>query len=785
MHLSLKSLFLIVATSLLVTVSPLLAQDSSSAGFSNYQNTPISSILDIYEQLSGKHLIRDSGLNALPPISLNATGVSKAEMLKLIESALLVNGVAIIPVDAKTVQVVTTGKNLGSEGIKLYANAEDLPKGDEVVSYYMPLSYLNPQEAFGIFEAHAPAHPYGSYVPAPTAQAIVLTEKVSVIRQLVALKELIDVPPAQVTSEFVQLTRADAEKVADLLNKLLGQKGGEGAPAKEGPPVIVPAGLGENAPLSNEQNLLSGPAKIVPIPRSNSLLIVTRPVNLPFLRKMIAELDESADYQLPERRPLKYVLAQDILPALEESLAEGKDEEEQAKAATGSGAHSSVAAPVASPVASSSSSSGTLGAAGTDDSTSTLTDPPENNIPTVVTIGKTRIIADNRSNSIIVFGTKDSVNRVFSMIDELDRKPLQVYLSTVIGQLTVSQGVEFGIDILQKFQHVGSYGLASSQITSPGTTSSAAVPEPGGLLSSTGFPLPTGLTLYGAIGNTLNAYVRALETTDRFKIISRPTLYTTNNKAATIANGSQVPVPGATTSGFTGSSSDLVTTSNVQYVNVLLQLSIIPIINADHKVTLKIRQSNDSLGGSQNISGNQIPIIMKQKIDTEVTVPDNSTIVIGGLISDQTTRDTSGIPFLSDIPGIGYLFKDTKKAKTRSELIIMIQPHVIETDEDQIAVNEAEKARTILGQEAEETAPRKTVTETIETTTTQVRPPLVQVRSIDDAKAIPASTTTTQTIEVDHTSPEHSIVPAASSAAPDVGHARLPNIDPPSPTGSR
>ena len=115
-------------------------------------------------------------------------------------------------------------RNPRSEGVKLYANADAIPADDEVVSYYMPLSYISPTEAVTIFTNQAPVHPYGAYIPAPTAQAVIITENTGVIRQLIALKELIDIPPAHVTSEFVQLTRADAEKVADLLNKLLDNK---------------------------------------------------------------------------------------------------------------------------------------------------------------------------------------------------------------------------------------------------------------------------------------------------------------------------------------------------------------------------------------------------------------------------------------------------------------------------------------------------------------------------------------------------------------------------------
>jgi general secretion pathway protein D len=763
------------------TPSPDASTPGSAGGFSNFQNTPISSLLDTYEQVSGKHLIRDVTLAGLPPITLNATGVGRVEFLKLVESTLLLNGIAIVPVDERTAKVVNiaSNKNPRSEGVRLYANAEDIPKDDSIVSYYMPLNYLSPTEAVGIFAAQAPVHVYGAYIPAPTAQAVVLTEGADVIRELIALKELIDVPPARVVSEFVQLTRADAEKTADLLNKLLDNK--KDSQPVAGAPIGVPPNLGNNAPLSNERDLISGPAEIVADTRSNRILIVTRPVNLPFLRQMIMELDRPNNFMQPERRPLKYVLAEDILPALEGALAQGKEEEDQAKqsaASATSNANSANNNPVQTSQAPSSSpqnGSGTQSSPGNNEQA--LTDPAQNNVPTVVTIGKTRILADNRSNSIIVFGSPDAVNRVFDMIDQLDRKPLQVYIASVIGQLTVSEGVEFGIDILQKFQHVGSYGLATGVINTANGTTAANVPEPAGLISSTGFPLLTGLNLYGAIGNTIDAYVRALETTNRFKVISRPSVYTMNNKAALIASGSQVPVPASTTSGFTSGTDGLVTTSSVAYENVLLQLSIVPVINANHQVTLRIRQSNDSIGGSQTISGNAIPIINTQKIDTEVTVPDKSTIVIGGLISDTTERDTSGIPWLSDIPVLGYLFKDTKKSKTRSELIIMISPTVVETEADQVLANESEKARTILGREAENTATQTTPPEggavTTETTT-QVRGSALQ----PSGTVAPVSQTTT-VIRSSPISPTRSLVPAASTPAPDVSKGKLPKDAPP------
>jgi general secretion pathway protein D len=790
---------------------PALAQDTGpipatpTGGSASYQNASVNTILDLYEQLSGKHLIRDANLSAVPPVSINATGLSKTDMMKMIEGVLLLNGVAIIPVDDHNLKIVTVGtnKNPRSEGVKLYANAADLPTGDEIVSYYMPLSYINPQEAMGIFNQDAPPHTgYGVYVPAPSAQAIILTENVSVIRELIALKELIDVPPARVTTEFVQLNRADSDKVADILNKMLGQgtagAPGGAAPAGPGGPVVVPPNVGNGEPMSNEHNLISGPAVVLSDPRLNRIIITTRPVNLPFLEQTISQLDQTDTFMMPQRRPLKYVLAQDILPALEAALAQGKDEEDQLKkdqaAAQANNKGQTPTGSTAQPTSTAGASSG--GSGSVSAITPQLATPTENNVPTVLTIGKTRLMADNRSNSIIVFGSPDVVSRVFNMVDQLDRKPLQVSLATVIGELTVSEGLEFGIDILQKFQRVGQGGLSTSNLNSSVATTPANFPEPSSLTSSMGFPVLSGLNLYGAIGSTLDAYVRALETTDRFKIISHPSVFTTNNKLAVIASGSQVPVPSSTTSGFTGSTAEngLTTTSSIAYEDVLLQLDIIPLINANREVTLQIRQTNNSLGKNVSISGNLVPIINTQEINTEVTVPDKSTVVIGGLITDNTTRDTSGVPWLSDIPLLGYLFKDTTKSKERDELIIMIQPSVIETDADLIAVNEAEKRRTILGREAVETATGATES----TPPPVVQPalaPQADVKSMTirssayNSKTGTSTRTTTTTVTVKPapttetpTGPiPASSVPALSSPAPDVGNGQMPKINPPTP----
>ncbi len=242
---------------------------------------------------------------------------------------------SFLPVDAHTEKVMTVGTNKlpRSEAPKVYTRLEDLPTDDTIVTFFMPLDYVSPAEASGIFQLTAPPHTYGQYVPAPSAQGIILTEEASVVRELISLKDLIDVPPAKVSTEFITLNRADSDTVVAELDKMLniGPNGQPVAAAGPNGSVVVRPVMGNGAPMSDEKNLLSGPAIIVSDPRSNRVIITTRPVNMPFLRTVVGQLDQPAANTEPQRYELRYVTAADILPAIEAALAEGKDQLQQVK----------------------------------------------------------------------------------------------------------------------------------------------------------------------------------------------------------------------------------------------------------------------------------------------------------------------------------------------------------------------------------------------------------------------------------------------------------------------
>jgi len=346
-------------------------------------------------------------------------------------------------------------------------------------------------------------------------------------------------------------------------------------------------------------------------------------------------------------------------------------------------------------------------------------------VPKAVTVGNSKLIADQRSNSIIVLGNREVVVKVKKILDEMDVKAPQVALSTVIGQLTLTNNEEFGADYFAKYHNrlVGtSRNNNNNQVSipipsssaSPGTTGTAApilssIVDPSNLINFSQIiqNVGSGTNIYVAAGNTFAAIVHLLESTDRFKVISRPTVFTSNNKKAIIASGTEIPIPvntfsAPTTTAGVVSTNAFANSSSVEFKKVALQLEVVPLINSEKEVSLDILQKLDSVAGSTLVNGNLIPNIATRYIRTNVSAPNGSTIVLGGLIEDNKTKNYTGIPYLSRIPYVGALFRSTTSNKMRTELVILMRPEVTLTKLDLYKLRQKTEDRMHFGPELDQ-----------------------------------------------------------------------------------
>jgi general secretion pathway protein D len=664
-----------------------------------FPNNPVSDFLVIYEKLKGVTLIKDASLlggGANLSLTLNQP-VTKAEAIRLLESTLLLNGYVFIALDKNAVKVINTagGKNPRSEGVFLFTNESELPEGEVVASYVMPLTHLAAADAVPIFEQFITLHPYGSLVPVPVANQVLITENATLIRRLIQVRDLIDTPAPERKTDFIQLAQANADRVVELITKILEKrqeesgggvaKAATGQAAQPGVPGLPGAAGGSaGVTISGSKSGFAGDIQLIADTRTNRILVVASPFDFASISSLIKQFDISVDLSDPYEQPLNYVSASDMLPILQDMLQEEGDD---AAATGGAGASRTVSGGIGV-------GGVTGGPAGTGNTTANpadiLSEPGEQAAADSIIVGKTRIIADNRANSILVIGQPESRDKVKAILTKLDKRPMQVYLATVIGQLLVANGDSFAVNVLQRFtgdstSGVNSVGGGRSVITTntPLMQSAATMAQLANVAASNGLP---GMQIAAFIGNTLNVYVSALTATGNFRVASRPSVFTANNKKATIFQGQKIAVPTSTVTTLGGGGGATTTSgsqqSNIQYQDVVLKIEVVPLINSAREISLQIVETNDTLAKGINSEtqiggGVSVPKIDTQKLTTTIIVPDGATILMGGLISQTDSKTSSGIPFISTVPLIGNLFKSTTDDTERRELVVMIQPSVV------------------------------------------------------------------------------------------------------------
>lgn len=647
-----------------------------------------------YEKLTGKRIIRDSNLTG-PELSIIVNDpVPLHEAIALIESSLLLNGYTLVPVDEKTVKILGPNKAPRSEGLPLYLEESQLPKeGDKMVSFYKTLRFLSPDEAVSILQSVIQISPYTSLVAIPNTSALVITEKSPVIRKILALLEIIDREPTQIVTDFIPLQRATAEKVVETLTQMFGK---EAATARTGgQPQGAQGGV---VSTGGETHLLSGKPQFIADKRTNRILIVVKAENYKYLRELIAKLDQPADTAEPLVRPLNYLSVSDVFPVLV-TMLQNKDETNVVVATSQNQPNQQ----------NQSQNSTSQGATGSSSSGSAVNpadklQEPLQNSPQSTNFGSTSIISDPSANSIIVYAPPETQAKAKQIIELLDQRPKQVYLAAVIGQLQLSEGVNYGASWFAHLKN-GTNSLVGAALNN--TIGGVLTNLVNNGLTNTINSFPSslaGLTVFGTVAQGIATYANFLESTGKFRTLSRPVVYTSNNKKAVIFSGQSVPIPAtsqANTVGAVGTNSLNSVISTIQYQQVLLKLEVIPLINQDREVNLQINQHNDTIGVSNNIGGNMVPTINTQELTTTVRVPNGSTIVLGGLITDEKNLQNDGIPYINRIPILGPLLGgQSEKSRKRNELVVMIQPIVVDSDNAMEKASDAEGAASELGRKS-------------------------------------------------------------------------------------
>ena len=302
-------------------------------------------------------------------------------------------------------------------------------------------------------------------------------------------------------------------------------------------------------------------------------------------------------------------------------------------------------------------------------------------------VGEVRIIADANNNSLVIVATAQEYEVISEVIKKLDVVPLQVLIDATIVQVRLTDELKYGLQWF--FEHKGGSLLGTGLLADGGRSS--PLPAAADLaLAGSGFS-------YVLAANDVSVVLNALASDSRINVISSPSLMVLNNQEAFIQVGDQISIrtsettnTNSTTSSTTGSTAAI--TSQFQQRDTGVTLKVKPRVNPGGLVIMEIDQKVDSvLATSAGASDN--PDILQRQIKSTVAVQSGETLVLGGLISEDKSQTKSGIPLLHHIPLIGFLFGTTDTLTTRTELVVLITPRVVENMQDARAVTQEFKRK--------------------------------------------------------------------------------------------
>ncbi len=300
-------------------------------------------------------------------------------------------------------------------------------------------------------------------------------------------------------------------------------------------------------------------------------------------------------------------------------------------------------------------------------------------------IGQTKIIADERTNSLLIFASREDMKTIKDIVSKLDVVLAQVLIESAIISVTLNDSRDLGFSYLQHPQNIGNW-------TGVGAVNNKTFRSPSDYLlgggTNAGGIIPAGFTYLMSFGQDLDVAVAAAAGDSRAKILQRPRVQTSHNEPASLFVGESRPYPTSSYYGGGGYGGY----SSIQQLMIGVSLDVTPLINPDGLVVLEIHQKIDAFEGNVTIQNvGDVPVTSAKEAQAKVSVRDHDTIILGGLIETQKNKNQSGVPFLKDIPMLGYLFRSSHTDETRKELIVLIRPTVLPTPEIAALTATAEK----------------------------------------------------------------------------------------------
>jgi general secretion pathway protein D len=405
----------------------------------------------------------------------------------------------------------------------------------------------------------------------------------------------------------------------------------------------------------------AGVVRIIPIERLNAVLVITpQPAYLDRARTWIARLDRIGEGDEPQVfvYPVQNGRAADLAEVLSQLfdleaaavgapdlLAPGLQPAQARTSGFGLGPEGDAATleegldrpPPARPRAALAPAAPTLFGAGTGDGGRAI-----------------RVIANQATNSLVIRATPADYRKIEAALRQLDILPLQVLLEATIAEVTLRDELRYGVEWFFRF--------GTQELTLSSVEAGTVAPR---------FP---GFSAVFAGGDSVRVVLSALEAVSDVNVVASPQLLVLDNQTAELQVGDEVPIVTRTSQDTGDPDARIVSSIEQRQTGVIL--GVTPRVNPGGLVVLEIQQEVSGVS-TTTTSGIDSPTINQRRIASTVAIQSGETVALGGLIQDNAGRDRSGVPFLSGLPGVGWLFGRTALTGVRTELLVLLTPRVV------------------------------------------------------------------------------------------------------------
>jgi general secretion pathway protein D len=618
---------------------------------------------------------------------LSKSPVTADEAYAAFLAALTANNIAVYP-SGKYYKLVRIADAKKTPIPTLLEEGSEVPALEQPVTKLFRLHYADPDQLRGVLANFT--SPQGADIQSIPPDILIVTDLGLNVRRVERLIAAIDRPGSGELIRFIQVRYASARDLAEKVNQIF-QAGPQGAPGKPGRrPVIggVAGTPGQPTPAPAPGGAQAGAfdesiSKVLADERTNKLVVIADDKSFQRIKDLVEQLDlpTSGEGQIHVVF-MKNAAAEDLAQTLQ-ALAQG-----QSSARRQGNAPGPVPGQPFQPAAIPGQAPG--GAGG----------------PTVAALfsGDVKITADKVANALIVLASGSDFATISRLVDKLDRPRRQVFVEAVIMEVNLQDETQLGISAHGAIPYKTSDGTGFIPIGSEtgrvNSFSPLSLVSLGGFLS--GLVGPTSAELKDVLPGvpSISILVQALQTSSDVNVISTPHVLASDNEEAEITVGQNVPFQagfntglsnlaglGASGAGATGSSATsaasllggLSTFAPIQRQNVELRLRIKPQITEGDNVRLQIDEQTEEIASKDPTLG---PTTAKRSVKTNISVKDQSTIVIGGLIQERAVRSIHKVPLLGDIPVLGWLFRDTDTTKTKTNLLLFLTPYIIHDQSD-------------------------------------------------------------------------------------------------------